>query len=98
MRRGSDSCETSSWKFDWFAQVESEFVGEGPLRIVRRCGFDHVRLIVLVNREPGRAGKIPKIVHDDFLLSRVKQIETAHKQGVDGGFSRPRGGARRGSG
>ncbi len=39
--RESDSHETSSWELDWFAQVEAEFVGKGPFRVVRRRGLDH---------------------------------------------------------
>src|SRR6266550_1921427 len=95
MRRGIDFRETSSWKLYRFAQVETKFVRIGPLRVVWRRRLDHVRLIVLINREPGRSGKIAKIVHDHFLLLRVEQIETAQKKTVDGELSGSRSGTRR---
>ena len=83
------------------AQVETEFVGS-PLRSVGVVGlitfawlFDH--------RKPGRTDQIPKIIDDDFLLSRIEQIEAANQETVDdgansgdrdGGGTSARGGAR----
>src|SRR5438309_11583159 len=74
---------TSSWQFYRLSQIETQLVGKRPLSIVRDGGLDHTGLIVRVHREKWRADQIAKIIDDNFLLLRVKQIKAAHQNPID---------------
>src|SRR4029453_14428867 len=54
-----------------------------PVRVVRNGRFDYTRLIVWIDIEKRRADQALEIIDHNFLLLRIKQVETAQQNSVD---------------